>query len=279
MAKPDAGVSEPRTGRRMAGVVAILLFFALIYALFTLPDRLPTGVRTAKPAPEVGELFVPDDGLDRMTFQSERQLRANVETGVVVESDTLCVQASPQVLRQIEAGARAVPPGPYRGRALWAELVGERRLGPSPCRQRDAEEGVVALGPLLRIVSVIRLRPLGCDPLVFRANRLRCPEPPRHAAPTVIDDSEGQLYPEAALQAGKEGRAIVRLLVDPQDAVLSCEVVASAGDASLDSATCDLFRKRPKLIPKHGRTEGYATGVREVTQGITWRLPGDAAAR
>lgn len=279
MTRPDAGVTHPRHGRKIVGIAAVLMFFGFIFFIFTLPDLLPAGVRTGKPSLEVGELFIPDDGLDRMTFRTEGQLRANLESGIVRDSETLCVQASPELLQQIQAAVRPVPRGRYGGRALWAEIVGERRLGPSPCRQRDAEEGVVALGPLLRIVSINRLRPLGCDPLAFQVNGLRCPEPPKPAAPVVLDDSEGLLYPEAALKAGKQGRTTVRLLADSQDAVLSCEVVESAGDSSLDSATCDLFRKRPHLIPKQGRTEGYATGVREVTQGISWRLPDEGPAR
>ena len=234
-------------------------------------------MRVAKPSVEVGELVIPDDRLERMTFHSERQLRANLQSGIARESDTLCAQASPEVLEQIEAAVRPVARGPYGGRSLWAEMVAERRFGPSPCRQRGATEGHQALGPLLRIVSITRIRPLGCDPLVFRVNRLRCPEPPRPAA--AITDTEGQLYPEGALRARKEGRTIVRLLADSQDVVLSCGIVESSGDSSLDSATCDLFRKRPQLILRQGRTEGYATGVREVTQAITWKLPGGERAR
>jgi TonB family protein len=273
MARPDAGVTEPGSGRRIAGIVATLLFFGFIFFIFTFRDLAPTGFKVGKPSAEVGELVVPDDGLERMTFSSEKELRAEVESGVASASDTLCVHASPEVLGQIEAAVRPVPRGPYGGRALWVEAVAERRFGPSPCRQRHAREGRTALGPLLRIVSIARIRPLGCDPLIFRVNRLKCPEPSPAKPPAVIDDAKGQLYPEAALKAGKEGRTTVRLLADSQNVVLGCDVVESSGDASLDSATCDAFRKRPHLIPKQGRTQGYATGVREVTQAISWRLP------
>ncbi|HEU0135400.1 MAG TPA: hypothetical protein VFR28_11305, partial [Allosphingosinicella sp.] len=118
----------------------------------------------AKPSVEVGQLFVPDEGLEWMTFRSEAGLRANLESGVVNESDILCVLASPEILAQIEAAVRPVPRGRYGGRALWAKVVAERRLGPSPCRQRRARQERQALGPLLRIVAIESVRPLGCDP-------------------------------------------------------------------------------------------------------------------
>ncbi|HEX8125814.1 MAG TPA: TonB family protein [Allosphingosinicella sp.] len=273
----DAGVSEPRPGRRIGGIVAALLFFGLIFFLFSFADLFPTGVPVAKPWAEsklesqAGLLTIPDAGLDLMTFSPERGLRANLESGRWTDIE-LCAHATPEVLSQIEEAARSVERGRHAGRALWVEIVAERRFGASPCRQRDAEAGVTALGPLVRIVSITRARPLDCDPLLFLSKRLRCPEPPRRG-PSVISDTEGQLYPEAALLARKQGRTSVRMLADSQDSVLSCEIVESSGDSSLDSATCDLFRKRPHLIPKEGRTEGYATGVREVTQAITWRLP------
>lgn len=280
MAQPDAGVSDSRRGRKLGCFLLLALFFAFLFIVVGFGKRVLEAFRVAEPSVQEGLLHVPEDKLELMTFSSAGMLRANLApAGTSTAGEPLCAVASPDLLRQIEAAVRPLPRGRDGGRSLWVEVVAQRRFGPSPCQQRHATKGYQALGPLLRIVSIARMRPLGCDQMDFRANRLRCPEPPRPAAPVVLTDTEGQLYPKAALQARAEGRAEVRLLADSQDVVLSCDIVRSSGDASLDAATCDLFRKRPRLIAKQGRTEGYATGVREVTQGITWRLPDDASAR
>ena len=285
MAQPADGVGESRWGCWLAGTVTALLVLACLFVIYTFRNLASTGLKPAKPAAETGLLSLPGDGPERMTFSSETGLRAKLASGRWSSDEEYCVQASPELLGEIEAAARTGERGKYRSDALWVEMVAERGFGASPCRQRDADKReaerrdgdkgavarrVVALGPMIRIVSIARIRPLGCDQLVFLSNDLRCPETPRPEGPVA---DTGGLYPEAALRVGAQGRTTVRLVADSRDSLLSCDVIESSGHPSLDSATCDVFRKRPQMIRKQGRTEGYATGVREVTQAITWRLP------
>jgi periplasmic protein TonB len=54
-------------------------------------------------------------------------------------------------------------------------------------------------------------------------------------------------YPPAA--GGRRGSVGVILTVDPQGRVTGCEVTRSSGSAALDTATCNLLRRRERFTP------------------------------
>ena len=265
--------------------IAIPAVALALVALFAVPKLLPDGIAidslpvsesSSGPKGYEGLLFVPSEGVGKMTFSGVELLRENdaLRSRGRQNSETICVDAGPDLIRRIESELKAVPAEPSGGRPLWARFTAERRFGAWPCLQRpeDAAEGVTQLGLMLRIASIESIRPLGCDGLTFVMNDLRCPEAPR---PVVLTDEDGSLHSGAGRSAAATGSVVVRLLADSANAVLSCTAVESSGDPAIDSAACALLRERPDLVAKEGRTEGFATGLREVTQRITWRPPAD----
>jgi protein TonB len=81
-------------------------------------------------------------------------------------------------------------------------------------------------------------------------------------------------YPLEALVQGAEGVTAVRLTVDTAGKVSDCKVTGSSGFASLDEATCALFRARGNYIPardRRGRPTTDRTSIR-----IRWVLPEDS---
>jgi TonB family protein len=77
-------------------------------------------------------------------------------------------------------------------------------------------------------------------------------------------------YPVSALQSGLQGTTMVKLVVSPDGAILSCETVKSAGSPDLDLRACQMYRSR-------GRFE--FTGIdKPVTlqAPVTWLLADDS---
>ncbi|HEX8512735.1 MAG TPA: TonB family protein, partial [Allosphingosinicella sp.] len=56
-------------------------------------------------------------------------------------------------------------------------------------------------------------------------------------------------YPEAAWQAGEEGRVGFLLLIGAAGRVESCSITSSSGSATLDAATCPLLVERARFEP------------------------------
>lgn len=77
-------------------------------------------------------------------------------------------------------------------------------------------------------------------------------------------------YPLEAATRGAEGTARVDLAIDPHGKVTGCAVAQSAGDASLDEATCRLLIERATFQPARD-AEGRAIADTYRTT-ITWRL-------
>ena len=90
--------------------------------------------------------------------------------------------------------------------------------------------------------------------------------PPRLTAGSITEDD----YPAAALRAEAEGTTGVRLNVGVNGRVEGCTVMASAGNAALDSATCSLITRRFRFRPASRDGQPVASIV---TQRVTWRIP------
>ena len=56
-------------------------------------------------------------------------------------------------------------------------------------------------------------------------------------------------YPASAQSAGAEGTAQAQLTIGPDGRVVGCTLVRSTGNGALDSATCNILRRRAKFTP------------------------------
>lgn len=98
--------------------------------------------------------------------------------------------------------------------------------------------------------------------------------PPRAEAalPTLFTELD---YPSAAIRAGEQGIVAFRVLVGTNGRVSACEITASSGSATLDSATCALLGERARFAPAEGSQGRPALGF--VPGQIVWRLPDSEA--
>jgi protein TonB len=80
-------------------------------------------------------------------------------------------------------------------------------------------------------------------------------------------------YPAAAQSAGVEGSVQATLSIGPDGRVTGCNIVRSSGNNSLDSATCNILRRRAKFTPARD-SSGNATSDSYTTPTIVWRLEG-----
>ena len=80
-------------------------------------------------------------------------------------------------------------------------------------------------------------------------------------------------YPAAAQSAGAEGTAQAELTISPTGQVIGCTLIRSTGNSSLDSATCNILRRRAKFTPAKD-SNGNSTTDTYQTPPIVWRLEG-----
>jgi len=80
-------------------------------------------------------------------------------------------------------------------------------------------------------------------------------------------------YPAAAQAAGAEGTAQATLTIGPTGQVVGCNLIRSTGNSALDSATCNILRRRAKFTPARD-SNGQATTDTVTTPPIVWRLEG-----
>jgi protein TonB len=80
-------------------------------------------------------------------------------------------------------------------------------------------------------------------------------------------------YPAAAQSAGAEGTVQATLTIGPDGRIAACNVTRSSGNSSLDSATCNILRRRAKYVPARD-SNGQPTTDTVSTPPIVWRLEG-----
>jgi protein TonB len=81
-------------------------------------------------------------------------------------------------------------------------------------------------------------------------------------------------YPASAQAAGAEGTARASLTIGTDGRVVSCNITQSTGNGALDSATCNILRRRAKFVPARD-SNGNATTDTVSTPSIVWRLEGE----
>jgi len=106
------------------------------------------------------------------------------------------------------------------------------------------------------------------------------PPPPPHktqsAQPAQGDVRtlfSGDDYPASAQAAGAEGTAQAQLTIGPDGRVTGCNLIRSTGNSALDSATCNILRRRAKFVPARD-SNGNPTGDSYTTPPIRWQLEG-----
>jgi protein TonB len=106
------------------------------------------------------------------------------------------------------------------------------------------------------------------------------PPPPPHkvqsasAKGSLIGLFSDEDYPASAQSAGAEGTAQAQLTVGPDGRVQSCNLIRSTGNGALDSATCNILRRRAKFTPARD-SNGQPTTDTVTTPPIVWRLQGE----
>ena len=80
-------------------------------------------------------------------------------------------------------------------------------------------------------------------------------------------------YPASAQAAGAEGTAQAELTIGPDGRVVGCSLTRSTGNSALDSATCNILRRRAKFTPARD-SNGNPTTDTVPTPPIVWRLEG-----
>jgi len=80
-------------------------------------------------------------------------------------------------------------------------------------------------------------------------------------------------YPASAQSSGAEGTAQAQLTIGSDGRVVSCNLIRSTGNGALDSATCNILRRRAKFTPAVD-SNGQPTTDTYTTPPIVWRLEG-----
>src|SRR4051794_34181834 len=80
-------------------------------------------------------------------------------------------------------------------------------------------------------------------------------------------------YPAAAQAAEAQGTAQATLTISPSGQVVGCSLIRSTGNGALDSATCNILRRRAKFTPAKD-SNGQAVSDTITTPPIVWRLEG-----
>ncbi len=81
-----------------------------------------------------------------------------------------------------------------------------------------------------------------------RRRRRGCPRPPRPRA-TCRRCSPTDDYPQSAIRNEEQGTTAVRLTIGTDGRVTDCSMTASSGSSALDSATCNILRRRARFTP------------------------------
>jgi periplasmic protein TonB len=80
-------------------------------------------------------------------------------------------------------------------------------------------------------------------------------------------------YPPSAAAANAEGTAQAELTVSATGQVVGCNLIRSTGNSALDSATCNILRRRAKFTPARD-SNGNPTTDTVTTPPIRWQLEG-----
>ena len=143
---------------------------------------------------------------------------------------------------------------------------------------------VVAPPPMVRMITMApQIQTISVAPPPVITVRVAPPAPPAPPAPVKRESAraKGSLiglfssedYPNSALSANEQGTTAVRLTIGTDGRVSGCEVTGSSGSSALDSATCNILRRRARFSPAMD-SNGQPTSD-TYSQRITWRVPAE----
>jgi len=156
---------------------------------------------------------------------------------------------------------------------------------PPPKDMPDVPPPPVTPPPLVRVnttpppIQVVEAMPPPIPPVVTPPPAPPPPPPPRKVQ--SAQSAKGDLrtlfsaddYPASAQSSGAEGTAQATLTIGPDGRVVGCNLSRSTGNSSLDSATCNILRRRAKFTPARD-SNGQPTTDTVTTPPIVWRLEG-----
>ncbi|MDP9162983.1 MAG: energy transducer TonB [Pseudomonadota bacterium] len=146
---------------------------------------------------------------------------------------------------------------------------------------------VVAPPPMVRMQTIappIQTVSVAPPPVITPTARPAPPAPPapppapvkREAAKargSLVGLFSNDDYPSSALSANEHGTTAVRLTIGTDGRVSACDVTSSSGSSALDSATCNILRRRARFTPAMD-TNGQPT-TDTYSQRITWQIPAE----
>ena len=142
---------------------------------------------------------------------------------------------------------------------------------------------IVAPPPMVRITTIapqIQTVSVAPPPVITPTARPAPPPPPQpvkrdsaRAKGSLVGLFSSEDYPVSALSANQQGTTAVRLTIGTDGRVAGCDITSSSGSSSLDSATCNILRRRARFSPAMD-SDGHPT-TDTYSQRITWRVPAE----
>ena len=120
----------------------------------------------------------------------------------------------------------------------------------------------VEIGPPIYAVPAAPAAPMPPAPNIVRGPQERGTT----QSYVSVDD-----YPAAALAMRARGTVGFRLTIGANGRVTGCAITRSSGSSVLDSATCNLIRRRARYTPAMDSSGNPAVGT--IDQQIEWTLP------
>ena len=138
--------------------------------------------------------------------------------------------------------------------------------------------------PLVRVTTTpppIVMQEAPTPPVIPPVAPAPPPPPPPPRKVQSAESARGDLrslfsaddYPAAAQAAEAQGTAQATLTISPSGQVVGCNLIKSTGNSALDSATCNILRRRAKFTPAKD-SNGQAVTDTVTTPPIVWRLEG-----
>lgn len=142
---------------------------------------------------------------------------------------------------------------------------------------------IVAPPPMVRMNTIapqIQTVSVAPPPVITPTARPAPPPPPQpvkrdsaRAKGSLVGLFSSEDYPNSALSANQQGTTAVRLTIGADGRVAGCDITSSSGSSSLDSATCNILRRRARFSPAMD-SDGHPT-TDTYSQRITWRVPAE----
>lgn len=142
---------------------------------------------------------------------------------------------------------------------------------------------IVAPPPMVRMNTIapqIQTVSVAPPPVITPTARPAPPPPPQpvkrdsaRAKGSLVGLFSSEDYPNSALSANQQGTTAVRLTIGTDGRVAGCDITSSSGSSSLDSATCNILRRRARFSPAMD-SDGHPT-TDTYSQRITWRVPAE----